>query len=188
MKSTMLWISVGDERALDADEFGRAGRQVKHVAFAQEFVRAHRVEDGARIHLGGDLEGDARGDVGLDDAGDDVHARPLRGDDAMNARGARHLRDAGDGHFDVGGRDEHQVGQFVNNNDDVAQVVGNDDVLVARHDDFLVQFDREAVGAGLDFFLFGHQRQFRLGGGQRFVFGPLVEGADVAAPTRAKIW
>jgi hypothetical protein len=37
----------------------------------------------------------------------------------MNARGARHLRDAGDGHFHIGGRDEHQVGQLVNDDDDV---------------------------------------------------------------------
>jgi len=28
----------------------------------------------------------------------------------MDAGGARHLRDAGDGHFHVGGRDEHEIG------------------------------------------------------------------------------
>ena len=107
------------------------------------------------------LERDARGDVRLDDAGDDVHARPLGGDDAMDARRARHLRDARDGHFHVGRRDEHQVRQLVNDDDDVAELLGNDDVLLARHDDFLVHLDGEAFRARLDFFLFGHERQFR---------------------------
>ena len=152
---------VGDQRALRADQFRRAGRQIKHVAFAQQFVRAHRVENRARIHLGRHLERDARRDVRLDDAGDDIHARPLRGDDAMNARRARHLRDARDGHFHVRRRDEHQVRQLVNDHDDVAELFGNDDVILARHDDFLVHFHGKTIRARLDFFLLRHQRQFR---------------------------
>ena len=163
-------LAVGDERALDADQFGRAGRQIEHVALAQQLVRAHRVKDGAGIHLGRDLEGDAGGDVGLDDAGDHVHAGPLRGHDAVDAGGARHLGDAGDGHFHVGGRDQHQVRQFVNNNDNVAQVIGDDDFLVARHHDFLVQLHGETVGADLDLFAFGREGQFRLGRRRRVCF------------------
>jgi hypothetical protein len=86
------------------------------------------------------------------------------------------------------GRDQHQVRQFVNNNNDVAQMIRDDDFLVARHDDFLVQFHGEAVRTGLDFFLLGHQRQFRLGGRDRLVFGALVEGRMLRTPTLAKIW
>ena len=181
MKSTrLLDFLVGDEGALGADQLGRAGRQIKHVALAEQFVGAHGVENGARIHLGGDLKGDARGNVRLDDAGDDIHARPLGGDDAMDAGGARHLGDAGDGHFHIGGRDEHEVGQLINDNDDVAEFFGNDDVLVARHDNFLVHFHGEAVRARLDFFLLADQRQFQFGLRQRLVLGPFVEGFDVA--------
>ena len=98
---------VGDERSLRADQPRRTGRQIKHVALAEQFVRAHRIENRARIHLGRDLKSNTRRDVRLDDAGDDVHARPLRGDDAMYPRRARHLRNARDGHFHVRRRDEH---------------------------------------------------------------------------------
>ena len=145
---------VGDQRALGANQFRRAGRQVEHVAFAEQFVRAHGIENGARIHFRGDLEGDTRGNVRFDDAGDDVDARTLRRDDAMNAGRARHLRDAGDGHFDIRRRDQHEVGQFVDDDDDVAQLFRDDDVFVARHHDFLVHFDGKTFGARLRFFPF----------------------------------
>ena len=74
----------------------------------------------------------------------------------MNARRARHLRDARDGHFHVGRRHEHQVRQLVNDDDDVTQLFGNDDFIVARHDNFLVHLDGESFRARLDLFLFGH--------------------------------
>src|SRR5438034_9854884 len=170
-----IGLLVSDERALGADEFGGAGRQIEHVAFAEQFVGAHPVQDRARVHLRRDLKSDARRDVRLDDAGDDVHAGPLRGDDAMNAGGAGHLRDSGDGHFHVGGRGKHQVGEFVDDDDDVAELLRDDDVIVARHDDFLVHFDREPVRAGFDFFFSGLEGQFGFSSGQRYVLGPFVE-------------
>ena len=79
-----------------------------------------------------DLKGDAARDVRLDDAGDDVGARRLRGDDEVNAGRARHLRDARDRAFHVGRRGLHQVGQLVDDDDDVGHVFGNDDVVIAR--------------------------------------------------------
>ena len=106
----------------------------------------------------------------------------------MDARRARHLRDAGDGHFHVGGRDEHQVGQLVNDDDDVAQLFGNDDVLLARHDDFLVHLDGKAFRARLDFFLLGRERQFRFRCGSGLFFGRELNEAMLRTPTRAKIW
>src|SRR5208282_3332644 len=171
---------VGDKRPLGANQLRRAGRQIQHVALAEQFVRAHRVENRARVHPRRALERDTRGDVRLDDAGDDVHARPLGGDDAMNARRARHLRDARDGHFHVGGRHQHQVRQLVNDDDDVAQPFGNDDVLLARHNDFLVHFDGESFRARLDLFPFGGERQFGFGLRQRLVFRARIERVDVA--------
>ena len=126
------------------------------------------------------MERNARGDVRLDDAGDDVHARPLGGDDAMDARRARHLRDARDGHFHVGRRHEHQIRQLVNDDDDVAEFFGNDDVLLARHDDFLVHLDGEAFRARLDLFPLGGERQFGFGLPQRLVFRARIKRGDVA--------
>jgi len=148
---------VGDERALGADQLGRAGRQIEQIAFAEELVGAHRIEDGAGVHLGRDLERDTGGDVRLDDAGDDIHARALGGDDAMDARGPGHLGDAGDGHFHIRRRDEHQVGQLVNDDHDVAELLGDDDVFLARDHDFFVHFHGESVRARLHLFLLGHE-------------------------------
>src|ERR1035437_4625605 len=81
----VLQFLVSDERTLRAFQIAGTGWQIKHVAFAEQFIRAHRIKNRARVHAAGHLEGDARRDVGLDDAGDDIHARPLRGDDAMDA-------------------------------------------------------------------------------------------------------
>src|SRR5262249_27102792 len=92
---------VGNEGPLCANEFGRTRWKIKHVAFTQQFVGPHSIEDGARIHFGSDLKGDAGGDVGFDDAGDDIDAWTLGGPNAMDASGTSHLRDASDGHFDI---------------------------------------------------------------------------------------
>ncbi len=53
---------VGNKGALCANEAGRAGRREEHVAATDESVGALGVDDGARVHLRGDLKGDARGD------------------------------------------------------------------------------------------------------------------------------
>ena len=45
----------------------------------------------------------------------------LRGEHQVHARRAGHLRDAADVAFDVLGRGQHQVGQLVNDDDDVGQ-------------------------------------------------------------------
>ena len=103
----------------------------------------------------------------------------------MDPRRARHLRDAGDGHFHVGGRDEHQVRQLINDDDDVTQFFGNDDVFLARHDDLFIHFDGKSVRARLDFFLFRCERQFRFLRNKFFIW-PCVERGDVAAGAARK--
>src|ERR1017187_2375446 len=176
----VLQFLVGDERALGTFQIAGTGRQVEHVAFAEQFVRAHRIENRPRVHAARHLERNARRNVRLDDAGDDIHGRPLRGDDAMDARRARHLRDASDGHFDIRRRDEHEVRQLVNDDDDVGKSFRNDDVFLTRDDDLLVHLHRKTVRTRFDFFLFGGERQFHFLFRQRLVFRPLVEGLDVA--------
>ena len=61
------------------------------------------------------------GHVGLDHAGDDVHARALRGEHEVDADRARLLREADDRVLDVGRRDHHQVGELVDDAEDVGQ-------------------------------------------------------------------
>ena len=41
----ILKFFVGDKRALGAFQVGGAGRQVQHVALAEQFVRAHCIEN-----------------------------------------------------------------------------------------------------------------------------------------------
>ena len=47
----------------------------------------------------------------------------------MDAGGPRHLRDAGDGAFDIGRRGLHEIGQFVNDDDNEREPFGNDQFL-----------------------------------------------------------
>ena len=84
-----------------------------------------------------DLERDPARDVRLDHAGDDVGSRRLRGDDEVNPGGARHLRDPGDRALHVSRRGLHQIRQFVDNDDDVGHLSGNDQFVIARDADFV---------------------------------------------------
>ena len=117
-----LRLRVAQEAALHAD--GRAGPrgEVEHVAPAQQLFRAVLVQDGAAVDAGRYRKGDARGHVGLDEAGDDVHGGALRGHNHVDACRARELRNADDAlfHFFLAG--EHEVGQLVNNDDDAGKL------------------------------------------------------------------
>ena len=84
---------------------------------------AHLVEDGARIDLRRNLERDARRDVRLDQAGDHVDRRALGREDQVDARGARLLREPRDQLLDLLADHHHQVGQFVDHDDDQRQLV-----------------------------------------------------------------
>ena len=81
--------------------------------------RAHDVEHGARIDAGRHAEADARREIRLDQAGDHVDAGTLRREHQVHADGARHLRQARDGFFDVGAFQHHQVGQLVDQDQNV---------------------------------------------------------------------
>ena len=96
-----MHFGVGHERAVHALRIAGARRHVQHVALPEQRLRAHLVEDRARVDLARDLERDARRDVRLDEAGDDVDRRALRGEHEVDARGARLLRDARDQLLDL---------------------------------------------------------------------------------------
>src|SRR3989440_7914552 len=86
-----LWVA--HEGALDARRFACIDGLVEHVAPAQKLLSARPVEDHTAVDLRSDRKCDARWDVGLDQAGDDVGRWTLRGDDQVDADGARELRD-----------------------------------------------------------------------------------------------
>ena len=63
------------------------------------------------------------GDVGLDDAGDDVDGGALGGQHQVDADGPGHLGDAHDRVLDVAGRHHHQVVQLVHHDEDEGQAL-----------------------------------------------------------------
>src|ERR1035437_6262022 len=83
-----LFADVG---CVETHESRAARRQKEHVPAAQESLCAVGVEDCSRINHGGQAEADARGDVGLDEAGDYVYGGTLCGEYQLNADGASHL-------------------------------------------------------------------------------------------------
>ena len=89
-------------------------RHMQHIALTEQLFRALFAKDGAAINLGCDLEGNARREIRLDGAGDDIHRRPLCGHDHMDTRGARHLRQPLHGCFNVLAGHDHQIGHFIN--------------------------------------------------------------------------
>src|SRR5688572_15139735 len=171
---------IHNERTLGTNQLRRPRRQIEHVPFAEQLIGPNRVENRPRIHVRGDLERYARGNVRLDNTCDDIDARSLCRYDAVNPGGSRHLRDARNGHFDLRRRYQHEVGQLIDDHHDVAELLRDDDIIFARHHDFFIELDRKTIRSGLDLFLLHHQWQFGLARRQWLVLWPLVEGFDIA--------
>ena len=81
----MVDLVVGDIGAMNALRQAASRGQIEHVTLAEKGLCPHLVENGARIDLGRNLERHARRNVGLDQAGDHINARALRGEDKVNA-------------------------------------------------------------------------------------------------------
>ena len=113
-------LVVADERAVHAHRALAAGH-IQHVALAQQLFRALFAQNRARIDLRGDVEADARRQVRLDHAGDDVDRGPLRRHDQVDARRARLLCQPLDEEFDLLARRHHQIGEFVDDHHDLGQ-------------------------------------------------------------------
>ncbi len=87
----------------------------------QQLFSAGHIQDHAGIDLTGHSKTDAGRKVRLDQAGDDVHAGALGGDNEMDAGRPCHLGNAANDSFHGFGRGHHQVGQLINEDDDVRQ-------------------------------------------------------------------
>ena len=136
----------------------------------EEGLRAHLVEDRARVHARGHLEGDAAGNVRLDEAGDDVDRRALRGKNQMQARSARLLRQTRDELLDLLADDHHQIGELIDHHDHVGQ---RGEILD------LALIDARIVRCAQHH----HRILDRFAGLQRILHAP-VEAADIAHPER----
>ena len=112
---------VGDECAVHARRNRGAGRQVQHIAVTEQRLGAALVKNRARVHFGGNLKGDPRRNIGLDQAGDDIHRRALRRQYQMDAGGTGLLREARNQLLDLLAHDHHQIGELVDDDHDERQ-------------------------------------------------------------------
>ena len=69
----------------------RATRQIQHVTHAQQRFRAHLVQNGSGVNFATHLKRNTRRYVGLNQACDDIHTRPLGGQNQVNTCRARFL-------------------------------------------------------------------------------------------------
>ena len=86
---------VGYKRTLQTGRLGIAGLEEQQVAVFQQIFRAHLVEDGAAVDFALHGKGHARRDVGLNQAGNHVHAGAVGGKDEVDAGSAGFLGEAG---------------------------------------------------------------------------------------------
>ena len=91
----------------------------EHIPATDQLVGSWRIEHGAGVDHGEDLEGNTRWEVRLDEPGDDIGRRALRGDDHVYPRGARLLRQTGDGLLHLLANGHHQIGELVHDEHDV---------------------------------------------------------------------
>ena len=115
-------LVVGDVGALDADGLGVLRLGQEHVPHADEVLGARGVEDDAGVDARGHGKPDAAGDVRLDEARDYVGGGALGGDDEVDAGRAGELGDAADGELDLLAHVHHEVGQLVDDDDEVGQL------------------------------------------------------------------
>ena len=106
--------------------------EVEGVTLSGKGLGPVLVEDDAGVQLGGGGKGQARGHVGLDEAGDHLCDRPLGGQDQMDPGGAGQLGDALDGGLDVLGGRHHEVGKLVDDDQEIG--VGAQLALGARQE------------------------------------------------------
>ena len=97
------------------------GRQEQHIAVAQQRFGSTLVKNHARVHFCGNLESDTCGNIGLDQSGNDIDRGALRGQDQMDAGSPGLLRQPSDQFLDFFADYHHQVGEFVDDDDDEGQ-------------------------------------------------------------------
>ena len=112
-------LGLGDPGALDAHRCRGARSQVEGIALAGERLGTVLVEDDPGVQLRGRGEGQARGHVGLDEAGDHLGDGSLGGQDQVDPGGTGQLGDALDGCLHVLGGGHHEIGELVDDDQEV---------------------------------------------------------------------
>ena len=123
-------LGLGDPGALHAHRLAGAHRQEQPVTLADQLLRARLVEDDPAVGERGGGEREPRRHVGLDQTGDHVDRGPLGGQHQVDAGGAGELGDPDDRVLDVARGDHHQVGELVDDHQQVG--VRRQHALAAR--------------------------------------------------------
>src|SRR5829696_7504333 len=108
-----LDLRLGDKGALNTRGPESRDRLKEHITPAEKGLGAYGVQDHARVYLAGDGEGYTAGDVGFDQAGYNVHARPLGGHDEVYAHRPSLLGESCHRVLHLGRRRHHQIGKLV---------------------------------------------------------------------------
>ena len=114
-------LLVGDKAALYTGRLALTERRIQHIALADQLFRAGRIQNDTGFDLAGYCKRDTRRDICLHDTGDNVSRRTLCCYNKVHACGSRLLRDTADGVLDFLGSDHHQVGQLIDDDDDLRQ-------------------------------------------------------------------
>ena len=97
----VLTLFVRDKGALNTTRLADTDRAEEHIAHADQLLGAALIEDDTALHRGRDREGNAAGDIGLHQTGDNVSGRALRGYDQVDTGGAAHLSHTADALFNL---------------------------------------------------------------------------------------
>jgi hypothetical protein len=108
---------------LSPDQLAGAGAKIEEVSFAEEVFGARFVEDNAGINSRGNLKRDSGRNVGFDHPGNDSGARSLSRDDEVDPRSTSFGREESDGVLNFGGSDLHEVGELIDDHNDVGQAI-----------------------------------------------------------------
>ena len=108
-----------DEDSLEPSGRHRTRREVEHIATTEEILGSDLIEDGTRVDIGGDGEGNSRGDICLDKSRDNIDRGSLGRENEMESDGSSLLGNTSHCCFDLFlVPTHHEVGEFIDDDDD----------------------------------------------------------------------
>ena len=106
---------------MDSSGHARASRQEQHVTHAQQGLCPHLIQHGSGVDAAGDLKGNPRGNVRLDQTGDDIDRRTLRGQNQVDTGGTGLLGQSSNQLLDLLADHHHQISQLIDHHHDLRQ-------------------------------------------------------------------